>query len=70
MIKSSTSIIILAFDPDEAGERATKKAIEMLGGFRCRRLDLPTGIDVNRALTDIQDIEVFRDYIQRITVKV
>jgi len=70
MIKSSTSIIILAFDPDEAGEKATKKAIEILGRFRCRRLDLPTGIDVNRALTDIQDIEVFRDYIQRITVKV
>lgn len=64
-LKPCTSVIILAFDPDDAGRRARDRAVAMLGSFRCKWLDLPTGVDVNQALQDIGDVKVFRDFMHR-----
>ena len=65
MLKECTSIIVLAFDPDDAGRRARDRASAMLGKFRCRWLDLPEGIDVNQALQDIGDKKKFKDFMSR-----
>ncbi len=65
LIKSSTSIFIIAFDNDEAGNKHADRLREMLGKFRTRRLELPRGIDVNQALQDIGDIDKFRHFIQK-----
>lgn len=64
-IKSCTSTIVLAFDPDEAGIRARKRAAIMLGKYRCKWLDLPPGVDINQALQDIKDITKFKNFICR-----
>nr|DAH56614.1 MAG TPA: DNA directed DNA polymerase [Caudoviricetes sp.] len=66
-LKSCTSVIILAFDPDEAGIRARDRAAAMLGKFRCKWLDLPQGVDVNQALQDIQDETKFKRFMQKCT---
>ena len=65
MLKDCTSIIVLAFDPDDAGRRARDRASAMLGKFRCRWLDLPEGVDVNQALQDIGDKKKFKDFMSR-----
>lgn len=65
LIKGCTSIIVLAFDPDDAGRKARDKASAMLGKFRCRWLDLPEGVDVNKALQDIGDKKKFKDFMNR-----
>lgn len=67
-IKDCLSIVILAFDNDDAGLRARKRAVDYLGAFRCRWLDLPQGIDVNQALQDIQDIDKFQEFIVKRTM--
>lgn len=64
MLQECTSIIVLAFDPDNAGRQATIKAANMLGSFRCKWLDLPEGIDVNQALQDIGDTAKFIKFIE------
>lgn len=69
MIEKSTSTIILAFDQDEAGRRATKNATKMLGIWRCKYLNLPQGIDVNQALQDIGDKDKFKNFILKRTEK-
>ena len=63
LVKECTNIIILAFDPDDAGIRARDRAMKMLGRFRCRWLDMPEGIDINQALQDIQDKKKFKDFL-------
>ena len=65
LIKGCTSVIVLAYDPDEAGLRARERASKMLGKFRCQYLDLPEGIDVNQALQDIKDKKKFRDFLYK-----
>lgn len=65
-ISKCTTTILLAFDPDDAGRKATKRAAELLGKFRCKWLDLPEGVDVNQALQDIGDTEKFSKFIQTI----
>ena len=69
-LKNSTSIFILAFDPDEAGVRARNRAAKLLGKWRCSYLDLPEGVDVNKCFTDINNEKTFVRYIARITKKV
>ena len=64
-IRKATDLIILAFDPDEAGRRARDRAASMLGKFRCRWLDLPEGVDVNQALQDMKDERVFKNFMRR-----
>ena len=68
-IKKCTGIIILAFDPDEAGLRARERAAKMLGAFRCRYIDLPEGIDINQALQDIKDKNKFKNFLNKCTKK-
>lgn len=63
LIQKSTSTIVLAFDPDDAGRRARDNASRMLGAFRCRWLDLPEGVDVNQALQDIKDHDKFKNFM-------
>lgn len=62
-LKNCTSTIILAFDPDEAGRRARDRAVAILGAFRCKWLDLPEGVDVNKALQDIKDKKKFKEFM-------
>ena len=64
-LKRCTSTILLAFDPDDAGRRARDRASIILGKWRCKWLDLPTGIDVNQALQDIKDEKVFKQFMHR-----
>ncbi len=66
-IKQATSMIVLGFDPDDAGVRARTRAASMLGKYRCRWLDLPEGVDVNQALQDIPTIDKFKKFMQRST---
>ena len=65
LLKKCTSVILLAFDPDEAGIRARDRAANMLGKFRCKYLELPEGIDVNQALQDIKDHDKFRAFMRK-----
>lgn len=63
-IRKASSIIVLGFDPDEAGIKARDKAVALLGKYRCRWLDLPSGVDVNQALQDIGDVAKFSKFLQ------
>lgn len=65
LLKKCTSVIILAFDPDDAGIRARERAAQMLGKYRCSYLELPTGVDVNQALQDIKDHKVFCEFMRK-----
>ena len=67
LLKKCTSIIVLAFDPDDAGRRARDRAASMLGRYRCKWLDLPEGIDVNQALQDINDKTKFKHFMAKCT---
>lgn len=63
-IKTATNIIILAFDGDEAGRQAIKKAGRLLGTFRCRYVEFPEGKDINDLLVEIKDKEKILKYIR------
>jgi len=70
MLLESTSTFILAFDPDEAGRKATQQAITILGAWRCSYVDLPQKVDINQALQDIGDHNKFKQFILSRTKKV
>ena len=63
LIQKATGIIVLAFDPDSAGIRARDRAADFLGKYRCKWVDLPEGVDINRALQDIQDKGKFKNFV-------
>jgi len=67
VLKKCTSTIVLAFDPDEAGRRATERAKNMFGSYRCMYIDLPEGVDINQALQDIKDLDKYKAFLQKCT---
>ena len=69
VLKKCTSTILLAFDPDDAGRRATERARKMFGDYRCMYLDLPEGVDVNQALQDIIDLDKYKAFMRKCTKK-
>ena len=69
-LKTSTSIFILAFDGDDSGRQATKKAAKLLGSFRCRYIEFPEGKDINNLLVDIGNKERVLRYISEHTYKI
>lgn len=62
-LDSVPSKVILAFDNDDAGNRATEIIYTHLGGFRCQRLHLPKGKDVNDLLCESASVSKFRERI-------
>lgn len=64
-LKKCTGIIILGFDPDTAGRRARDNAVRILGKYRCKWLDLPEGVDINKALQDIVDHSKFKQFMHK-----
>lgn len=46
-IKKATGPFLLMFDGDDAGRTATKKALDLLGTYRCVIFNLPPNKDVN-----------------------
>lgn len=70
MLLESTSTFVLAFDPDEAGRRATQESINILGAWRCSYVELPQKVDINQALQDIEDHDKFKQFILSRTKKV
>lgn len=67
-IKSSASLIILAFDNDPAGLRARDRAAEMLGRFRCKYIQFPEGVDINELLTTMESEKLLK-YISENTFR-
>jgi len=63
-IKTATNIIILAFDGDEAGRQATKRAAKLLGSFRCRYIEFPEGKDINDLLVEMKNKEKVLKYVR------
>lgn len=63
-IKHSTSLIILAFDNDDAGLKAREKAADILGRFRCRYVEFPPNVDINQLLVEIGSKEKLLEYVR------
>lgn len=63
-IKTATNIFILAFDGDEAGRQATKRAAKLLGSFRCRYIEFPEGKDINDLLVEMKNKEKVLKYVR------
>jgi len=64
-IKGATGPFFIAFDADEAGELAAKKAIDLLGAYRCIRIDFGEYKDANNLWQAVGfDASKFMDYIE------
>jgi hypothetical protein len=58
-LRAYTRRVLIAFDRDDAGERAAKKVAEQLtaDGVECYRLQLPRGMDANEYALEVRPAE-------------